>query len=627
MNFLSAENLSKRLGDRVLFTQLNLGIAKGEKKALVAKNGTGKTTLLKILAGKETSDTGQVVTRRGIRIGYLAQDPVFDSSKGILENLLAGEAPAIQAVRVYEECLQAHNHDPNNLKHIEALSEAGMKLDQYNAWDIETKLHQLLERFKLDPSILNTATLSGGQKKRLALVQLMVDEPDLMILDEPTNHLDIEMCEWLEEWLSQSHRTVILVTHDRYFLEGVCDTILEMEDGQLYSYSGNYSYFLEMKSARELQQQSEIDKAKNQYRKELEWIRRMPKARTTKSKARIDAFQGIEEKALTQKDNSRLELGMKMTRLGNKILSLDHVSLTLGEKKLIHDFSYTFRKGERTGIIGPNGIGKSTFLNLIQGILTPDEGVIETGETLVFGYYHQSGIQLQEDKRVIDVITDIAEYIELSDGSKLGAQQLLNKFLFTRDMPFSPVSRLSGGERRRLFLLTLIIRNPNFLILDEPTNDLDLSTIQVLEDFLENFPGNLIIVSHDRYFMDRLTDNLLVFEGKGKITPFTGTYSDWRILKDAPPVIEKIVIPPAQNNTVSNNISANKLNYKEKMELKEIEEIHMPQLEENINKLENLLSEGNEDYLMIQKWAGELEINRNKHAELESRWLELSEKS
>ncbi|MBT5976513.1 MAG: ABC-F family ATP-binding cassette domain-containing protein, partial [Flavobacteriales bacterium] len=522
MNYLSIDRLSKGFGERTLFENVSFGLAQGDKVAFVANNGTGKSTLLKILAGKDIPDSGEFNFRDGIRVAYLEQEPVLAGSEDQTLEAFVKQASAdiLEVIRQYEEALDmSSNGSEESLKALERTSAA---MDSREAWDFDRRLETMLGRFGIHDLTQRVDTLSGGQRKRLAIALTVLDTPDLLILDEPTNHLDIDMIEWLEQFLMQANITLLMVTHDRYFLDRVCNQILEMHNGKMYRHNGNYAYFLEKRSQREDALQIEIDKAGKLMKKELEWMRRQPKARTTKSKARIDAFDEIKTKANSGKKQGELKLDVKMSRIGGKVLELKKVYKSYDDLEILKGFDYTFKKGERIGVLGKNGVGKSTFLNIITGKEKADSGKVNLGDTIVYGYYTQTGLKLKEDKRVIDVLKDVAEVIQLADGSKLTASQFLQFFLFPPDMQYNFVSQLSGGERRRLHLLTVLIKNPNFLVLDEPTNDLDLLTLNKLEEFLDNFSGCLIIVSHDRYFMDKLVDHLFVFEGEGKVRDFWG---------------------------------------------------------------------------------------------------------
>jgi ATP-binding cassette subfamily F protein uup len=529
MNFLTLENITKSYGEKVLFQNLSLYIDKGQKIGLIAKNGTGKTTLMRVIAGLEGSEgeRAKIILRKDIRIGWLDQEPRFHPELDVLSAVLDPANPLVRIVKRYEKAL-AHPEK------AEELQEAMAEMDMQNAWSFEAKVKELLFRFRLDDFEQKVNTLSGGQQKRLALVKILLDEPDFLILDEPTNHLDIEMIEWIEEYLQSPNLTLFMVTHDRYFLENVCDSIIELEGGVIRRYSGSYADYLEKKATREEVEAVTYDRQNKLLKRELDWVRRSPQARTTKAKARVDAY--YEKKDVIdslKKKPEEMRLAIKETWLGGKIVELHNISKTFGHKRIIDNFSYKFKRKERLGIVGQNGAGKSTFLDIITDMLEPDTGKVVVGDTVTFGHYKQEGIRMSEDKRVIDVVRDIADYIPLEKGKELSAAQMLERFLFSRGQQQVYVSQLSGGERRRLYLLTVLMKNPNFLILDEPTNDLDVLTLQVLEDFLEDYPGVLVVVTHDRYFMDRLVDHLFVFEGGGKIRDFNGTYAEYRALKRA----------------------------------------------------------------------------------------------
>jgi len=531
MNYLSAENLSKNYGDKELFNNLSFGLHKGEKTALIANNGTGKSTLLKILVSKEESDSGKVTIRDGIKIAFLEQEPLLNISQTIDELIISSHTGVSKVIAEYEKALKAQDefHRPEDQK---ALELATAEMDHKNAWDYERRLKQLLSLFRISDTTKNIEILSGGEKKRLALAMVLLDEPDLLILDEPTNHLDIDMIEWLEKYLSRSNLTLLMVTHDRYFLDRVCNHILEMSQGEFFYHNGNYEYFLQKKAEREETRQVETDKARQLMKTELEWLRRMPKARTHKSKSRIQAFDGIKEKASGIQSGPDLKLQLQVTRTGGKIMEIEHLSKKYDAINIVEDFNYLFKKGERIGIIGRNGSGKTSFLNLLTGIEKPDKGTIDTGQTIVLGYYKQAGITISSDKKVIDVVKEIAEVVIMGDGNSISASRFLEHFMFPVETQYKLVSKLSGGERRRLNLLTVLIKNPNFLILDEPTNDLDLLTLNKLEEFLINYSGCLILVSHDRYFLDKLTDHLFIFEGAGKIRDYYGQYSKYSFEKE-----------------------------------------------------------------------------------------------
>jgi ATP-binding cassette subfamily F protein uup len=523
MNYLSLERISKMYGEKVLFDNITLQINRGQKVALVAKNGSGKSTLLRIAAGKESpeGENFRVFMHREVQAGFLDQDPDFFPHHTVLEAILDADTPGMRAIRDYENAmLQPEQTAP--------LQAAIAQMDAQQAWDLEARVKELLYRFRITDFGMPIRLLSGGQKKRLALVRLIINEPAFLILDEPTNHLDLDMIEWLEEYFKNANLTLLMVTHDRYFLERVCDTIVELDNGHLYRYSGNYSAFLEKKAIRKENEEIELDKNRKLLKQELDWVNRMPQARTTKAKSRVDAFYDLQDKVSGNRVDKDLQIDIKGQRLGKKVLELHYISKQFGEKMIVDQFAYKFKPNERIGIVGPNGVGKTTFLKLLTQELRPDAGKIVPGGNTVFGYYTQDGIQLGEDKRVIDVIQDIAEYIPMEKGLKISAAQMLERFLFSRKQQQVFVSQLSGGERRRLYLLTILMRNPNFLILDEPTNDLDILTLNVLEEFLLDFPGCVIIVTHDRFFMDKLVDHLFVFEGNGTIRDFNGDYTEYR---------------------------------------------------------------------------------------------------
>jgi len=633
VNLLSIENLSKSYTEKVLFSNISFGLEKGQKVAFIAKNGTGKTTLLRIIAGKETPDSGLCILRKETKVGFLEQDPMFDLNKTVIEAVLDSTGEIMNAVKEYEIAL---NHPDNH----HALQVANDKMDSLQAWDYEQRIHQILSVFKITNLEQKTAELSGGQKKRIALAKVLVEEPDLLILDEPTNHLDIEMIEWLEEYLNKENITLFMVTHDRWFLETVCNEIMELEGGVIYRYKGNYSYYLEKKTAREENETTHKDRARQFLRKELEWIRRQPKARGTKSKSRVDAFHDLSEKTGKKKKEDKLELEIKSERLGGKILELYHIHKSFGDLKVLNNFSYKFRQGEKLSIIGKNGVGKSTFLNIITGKEKPDSGKVVVGDTVTFGYYSQEGIKLKEDKRLIEVIKDVGEYIPLAKGKSISASQLLEKFLFPASSHFTPVSKLSGGEKRRLYLLTILITNPNFLILDEPTNDLDILTLQVLEDFLEQFTGCLIVVSHDRYFMDKLTHHTFVFEGDGIVRDFNGNYSQYREELESKKLRElesrKVVTPSVvevQNKETEKTIEATKpakpkakqrMGFNEKWEFSLLEK-EIPELEKRKTELVEKLNSGITDSDELMHISEELsEVIASLDAKTD-RWLELSE--
>ena len=617
MNYLSVENISKSFGERVLFEGLSFGLSYGDKVALIANNGTGKTSMLKIIAGYDVSDTGKITLRNGIRVGYLEQEPVFRDDYTINELLYNSNSDVVKVIREYESALEKQTDNYNEVN-AERFEQASLAMDKSNAWNFDNQLKQILEKFKIVDLDQKVKILSGGQKKRLALAMLLIDAPDLLLLDEPTNHLDIEMIEWLEDYLKSQNITLLMITHDRYFLDRVCNHILELEDGKLYHHKGNYSYFLVKRDERETNFNIEISKAGRLMKKELEWIRKTPQARTTKSKARVNNFENIKAKANSKKIKQELKLEVKMSRVGGKILELKKVYKSYGDLKILNGFDYTFKNGERIGIIGDNGVGKSTFLNIITQQQLPDSGKINVGETIVYGYFTQKGIVLKEDKRVIEVLKDIADVIIMSDGRKITASQLLEHFMFPSKMQYTYVSKLSGGEKRRLYLLTILMKNPNFLILDEPTNDLDLLTLNKLEEFLLDFKGCLILVSHDRYFMDKLTDHLFVFKGGGDIKDEYCSYSEYRIkLNNKEKEIQKAEINQAKLNT-------NKLSFQQKKEHRNLEK-QIEKLELEKEKIENLFKDSSLDYESMLEKSKELEKVNLLLDEKLSKWMELDE--
>ncbi|MBP1167293.1 MAG: ABC-F family ATP-binding cassette domain-containing protein [Chryseobacterium culicis] len=628
MNYVSAENLTKSYGIKVLFKDISFHINEGDKIAIVAKNGSGKSTLLKILMGKEIADSGTVIINKDIQVVLFDQEINFDPKLSIEEFMMALDSEPILALKNYHQSLHSTDHD--------FIEKALADMEVHKAWDLENEMKQILSQLKITDLDAKMGTLSGGQIKRVALAKLLTEtraehRHTLLIMDEPTNHLDVNMVEWLENYLNKAKITLLLVTHDRYFLDSVCDIIWEMEDQNLYFHNGSYATYLENKMIREENLNATIDKANNLYRKELEWMRRQPKARTTKSKSRIDAFYETEKVAKTDTRKDGLELDFEMKRLGNKILELKNIDKSFGPKVLLKDFSYQFQRGEKVGIIGKNGAGKSTLLNIIQGLEKADKGEIETGETISFGYFSQKGLTYKEDERVIDFIKEIAEFYPLANGKSLSASQFLRLFLFDDQTQYSPISKLSGGEKRRLHLMYILYQNPNFLIFDEPTNDLDLPTLTVLENFLQQFQGSLIIVSHDRYFMDRIVDHVLAFEGEGKIRDFVGNFSEYREARSREEALEKntAVKPEPVKEAVSSaestqpSHSKRKLTFKEQRELETIEK-EMPALEEQRTKiLDNLNNEA--DYEKIAKLSSELETVSEKLENHEMRWLELQE--
>ena len=621
MNYLTLENVTKSYGEKVLFQNLDLQISQGQKVALVAKNGSGKTTLLRVIAGQEGAEgeTSKVWIHRDIRIGYLEQEPDFFDEHTVLEAVLDSNNPIIVAIREYEHAMLFPDETDTMQKVI-------TRMDDLKAWEFEARIREILT--KLEVRDLNQAVknLSGGQKKRLALAKLIIEEPEFIILDEPTNHLDLEMIEWLEEYLQQARLTLFMVTHDRYFLERVCNTILELDQGQLFRYTGNYSDYLEKKAIRHDVEASTLDKSIKLFKRELEWVRRMPKARGTKAKARVDAFGELKEKVSRRRELDDLQIDIKGQRLGKKILEAHNINKSFGDKKIVDGFSYKFKKKERVGIVGPNGVGKTTFLKLLTKDIRPDGGKVVVGGNTVFGYYTQAGIQLKEDKRVIDVVQDIAEYIPMEKGQKLTAPQMLERFMFSRKQQRVYVSQLSGGERRRLYLLTVLMENPNFLILDEPTNDLDIITLNVLEDFLMEFPGCIIIVSHDRYFMDKIVDHLFIFEGKGKIRDFNGDYTDYRAIQKEREREERRAEREEQKRIKEVNQPQKQggLSQEERKELKRLEK-QILKLEERKKEITTAFNDTSITTEKITELSKELSDVNDELEEKEMRWMELAE--
>jgi len=620
MNYLSAENISRNIGERWIFKSLFFGLQKGEKVALIGKNGTGKTTLMETLMGMQTPDDGKISIRKGIRVGYLPQNPIFSENEEVLNYLFSDDLPSAVAIKAYEKAMLSG--DSKELEDSFALMET------HNAWDYEARAKQIITRLGIPDGDQKVSTLSGGQKKRLSLAKLLIESPDIMILDEPTNHLDIETIEWLEGILSGPNVTVLVVSHDRYFLDKICNKMFELALGALYTYEGNYAYFLEKKAEREASEASSISKAKNLYRKELEWMRKQPKARGTKAQYRIDAFTEIDEMAHKKLDDSKLELNIQMSRLGNKIIEINGLKKAWGDKKIINEFTYTFKKKDRIGIVGKNGAGKTTFLQLLTGLEKPDAGTIDPGETLVIGYYTQIPFDFKPEQRVIDTITEIAEVIPYGKNESLSPSQFLSKFLFPTAQQYTPVEKLSGGEKKRLQLMRVLVKNPNFLILDEPTNDLDLDTLQLLEDFLSEFQGCLLLVSHDRYFMDNLVDQLILVEGEGEVKFFNGNYTDYRISLENQTENNSSANKPNPVKAPTTEISTNKsskLSFKEQKEFETLEK-DIQDLEQKKQSIIEQMNEGHEDFQILSQWATQVEEIKNLLEEKEARWLELSEK-
>jgi ATP-binding cassette subfamily F protein uup len=640
MNLLSVNQLSKSFGDKKLFQNINFGINYGDKVALIAKNGSGKSTLFKILQGIEIPDSGDIAFRKELRISFLSQEPNLDDNHTIEQAIYAGDSEMVKTAIDYNHLVESHYANPTEKteKQLDILTN---KMNDLEAWNVETQIMLVCANLGLNDLTQKVSTLSGGQKKRLALAQVILNEPDLLIMDEPTNHLDVTVIEWLEEYLRSYKKSILLVTHDRYFLDEVCDRIIEIDDHQLFEYKGKFDYYMEKKAERMMMQASELEKAKNLYRRELEWVRKQPRARTVKSKSRVDAFAGVEAKARKKSVDKKIELSVKVERIGSKIIEVHNLKKAFGDKKILEPFTYTFIKGEKIGIVGPNGIGKSTFINMLQGIEPPDSGKVTVGDTIVFGYYSQKGIQVADDKRVIEVVKDIAEFIPLANGTSLSASGLLTRFNFAPEVQYGHVSKLSGGEKRRLYLLTVLVRNPNFLILDEPTNDLDIITLQTLEQFLLDFQGCVLIVSHDRYFLDRLVDHVFAFEGNGVVKDFPGNYSEYRQWKyDSEDEAEELAKEQKLKEIISANDSVveqpvkqvaetivsekKKLSYKEQKELESLD-VELPQLETKKLEIETLLASGISDVKEIEKLSKQFTFISSQIDEKTMRWLELQD--
>ncbi len=618
ISFLQVENLSKRFGEQLLFENITFGIGKNQKVALIAKNGIGKSTLLRIIAGKDSADTGSVIFRNDISIGILDQDPELNPENYVFEEVFNSENPTLKLIKTYEQAVKDND--------ASALEELIPQMDALAAWDYDTQVKQILSELKVDKYSQRIKELSGGQRKRVGLAKILISNPDFLILDEPTNHLDVEMTEWLEEYLEKTNATLLMVTHDRYFLDRVCDKIIEIDDFGLFAYEGNYSYYLEKRDERIEARNASIDKAKNLLRTEQEWMRRMPQARGHKAKYRIDNFYKIKEVASQNTTEQQLELDIKGQRLGKKILELEHVNKSYGDFRVLRDFSYKFVRGEKIGIIGKNGVGKSTFLNIITRQIEPDNGTIEIGETVVYGYYKQDGISFKEDDRPIDIVKNISEKIDLGNGRVMSASQFLEYFLFPDKLQYSLVAKLSGGERRRLYLLTILMSNPNFLILDEPTNDLDIMTLNVLEDYLKSFQGCLIIVSHDRFFTDKVVDRVFAFEGDGVVKDFPGNYTQYKNKKEEEELLrkqEEKKIPVAPK-PVREKEKIRKLTFKEKQEIQQLES-DMEKLNTEKTTLETVLNSGTLDTEELVKSSQRIAEIIDLLDEKEMRWLELSE--
>jgi ATP-binding cassette subfamily F protein uup len=617
VSILSTEQLGHSFNDNWLFKDLYFGLNKGDRVALVGINGTGKSTLLRILSGLLAPSLGKVVTERDLRIGYLEQDPQFQNQETISDFIYSIGNEKQQLIRQYEEAVEQEVHDEKLLNRLmDELSNA-------NAWEYEYEIKTILGRMGIQHLEQKITTLSGGQKKRLALAKLLIDDPDVYILDEPTNHLDIETIEWLESYMTGGQKTILLVTHDRYFLDNVSSRIIELDRGKLQNFNGNYSYYLEKKAEQNAAEDASFSKNTNLLKRELEWMRRQPKARTTKSKSRIDSFYELEEKTKGRNVKSSLELSVNVSRQGNKILELEHISKAFNGKPVINDFSYTFKKGDRVGVAGKNGTGKSTLLNIVTGAIQPDSGKVLLGETTVFGYYRQGGLEFKEDERVIDVVKNIAEYITMADGKNLTASQVLTHFLFPPAKQYGMVNKLSGGEKKRLQLMRVLMKNPNYLILDEPTNDLDIDTLNVLEDFLLNFPGILMLVSHDRYLIDRLTDQLFIFEGDGNVHIYSGNYTDYRLEQEEPKKPAKSV-SKAEIINYEPEIQKRKLSFKEEKELQGLE-TETKELEKQVETLTSELNSGITDHTKLSDIATKIKDIKDEIDIKTMRWLELTD--
>lgn len=618
--FLQVEGLTRRWGDIILFENISFTIAQGQKVALIAKNGAGKSTLLNTITGKDLPDDGKITFSNNITVGYLLQSPDLNPELTVIQEVYNSTSEIVETIREYETNLTSNN---------EALLQASIeKMDHLNAWDFDVKIKQILTQLKITRFDQKIKELSGGQQKRVALANILINNPDLLILDEPTNHLDLDMIEWLEEYLQKMQTTLFMVTHDRYFLDRVCNEILELDREEIYRYKGNYSYFIEKRQERHEQLQSEINKARNLLRTEQEWMRRMPKARGGKAKYRIDSFHELKKKASQNLSEEELKLNIKASRLGKKIIDVENLSKSFGDLCVLNDFSYKFSRFEKIGIVGDNGTGKSTFLNLITGALTADSGNLEIGETVKFGYYRQDGIQFNPGDKVIDIVREIAEVVDLGKGNEWTASQLLTHFLFPHETQYTTVEKLSGGEKRRLYLCTILMQNPNFLILDEPTNDLDIMTLNVLEDYLLSFNGCIIIVSHDRYFMDKVVDHIFAFEAGGNIKDFPGNYTIYRDYKEEKEKEERLVElkeKKTSSKPQKQKMRTNKLSFNEKREIEQLEK-EMEDLETEKSEIETQLNSGTLDHLELQEKASRFSAIKESLDEKELRWLELSDK-
>jgi ATP-binding cassette subfamily F protein uup len=623
LNFLSAESISKTYNDRWLFRDISLGISQGEKFGFVGNNGVGKSTLLKILTGEVHPDTGKVSVRQGLRLGYLTQTPSVPDEMSVKDLLFSESNEVARVVKEYEDCI---HHPDTSPERMQAVLE---KMEDLKAWDYEAKVHEVIEKLGVPDIDKKFGALSGGQKKRIFLAQVLLLEPDLIIMDEPTNHLDLSAIEWLENYLSGQNITLIMVTHDRYFLDAVATEIIELDRGQIFRYKGNYAYFLEKKAEREEILKVEVNKARQLLKKELEWMRRQPRARGTKAKYRVDAYYELEKKASQNLKKDKLELEFKEARQGGKILEVEHISKNYGDLRIIEDFSYVFKKKDRIGVVGKNGVGKSTFLDILTGKIKPDHGEVISGVTTKFGYFTQESINLNPENRLIEEVKQIAEFITMADGTQISASKFLDNFLFPPEKQYNYVSKLSGGEKKRLQLLKLLVTNPNFLILDEPTNDFDIDTLNVLEDYLDNFSGCLLLVSHDRYFMDHLVDELFVFEGDGKIRLFNGNYTDYRDWLDdkeaqeldARAAREKVKVSAPAAGTPEKK----KASFKEKQEFDKLQK-EIEDLEKQKSDIGLRFTEGAADHQQLQQWSKEINTITDAIEEKTLRWLELSER-
>ncbi len=624
VSYLQADNISRRVGDRIIFENITLNVNKDDKIALIAVNGAGKSSMLDVIAGTESPDNGTLTIRRGLKIAYLRQYPLLDESNTIIDELFSGDTELVRTIREYEKCLLSGNNE--NIQPIIQL------MDDLKAWEYEVAVKQILFKLKLTDLNARIATLSGGQKKRVALAKVLVEDSDLLVLDEPTNHLDLDMIEWLEDYLIRTNKTILMVTHDRYFLDRACNVIMELSGNQLYSYSGNYEYFLEKKELREQAERANVDKARNLLKTELDWMRRMPKARRHKAKSRIDSFYDLKEKAVLRPGDQSISINVNISRMGKKILELKNVNKSFGDKNLVKDFSYSFSRFEKAGLIGRNGTGKTTLLNIITGLASADSGIVERGETIVFGYYRQEGIEFDDDMTVIDAVKKIAETVILGDGSTLSVTQFMNYFLFPPDKQYTYIRKLSGGEKRRLYLLTVLMKNPNFLILDEPTNDLDILTLNVLEEYLAGFRGCVIVVSHDRYFMDKVVDHIFEYKGDGIIKDFPGNYTQLRNKQEENEEVEANKAKEKSGEVVRSVKDESKKSRKTGLTFNEKREFELlcaeiPNLENEKKTIEDELSTGTlgqKDILIKSRRHGDiLKILEEK----EMRWLELSEKT